>query len=195
MKVFSKGEAIKFGWTTVIGNLGLFVVAILIVWLMSAFPAIWDSWIVYLISWLFAMVVTLGIMRLSLRFVDQERGELVDLFAKLPLVIPYLIASIVVAVIVMIGFILLIIPGIYLALRLQFFGWAIVDKEVGPFEAIQESWAITEGSAWNLFLLWWLLFFVNVAGMLALGIGLLITTPLTLVAMGYVYRQMERGTQ
>jgi uncharacterized membrane protein len=195
MKLFSKGEAIKFGWTTVIGNLGLFIVAILIVWLMSAFPAIFDSWIVYLVSWLFAMVVTLGVMRMSLRFVDDERGELVDLFAKIPLIIPYLIASIVVAVIVMVGFILLIIPGIYLALRLQFFGWAIVDKDLGPFAAIQESWEMTQGSAWNLFLLWWLLLFVNVAGMLALGIGLLVTSPLTLVAMAYVYRKLERSIE
>ena len=195
MKVFSKGEAIRFGWTTVIGNLGLFIVAILIVWLMSAFPAIWDSWVVYAVAWLFAMVVTLGVMRMSLRFVDEERGELVDLFAKIPLIIPYLIASIIVGIIVMIGFCLLIIPGIYLALRLQFFGWAIVDKELGPIAAIQESWEITQGSAGNLFLLWWLLLFVNVAGMLALGIGLLVTSPLTLVAMGYVYRKLERSTE
>jgi uncharacterized membrane protein len=132
---------------------------------------------------------------MSLRFVDDERGELVDLFAKIPLIIPYLIASIVVAVIVMVGFILLIIPGIYLALRLQFFGWAIVDKDLGPFAAIQESWEMTQGSAWNLFLLWWLLLFVNVAGMLALGIGLLVTSPLTLVAMAYVYRKLERSIE
>jgi uncharacterized membrane protein len=69
----------------------------------------------------------------------------------------------------------------------------IVDKEVGPFEAVNESWQITRGSAWQLFLLCWVLFFVNVLGFIALGIGLLVTVPLSLVTMGYVYRTLERG--
>ena len=129
---------------------------------------------------------------MALRFVDGDRGELVDLFAQIPLIIPYFIASIVVGIITTTGFVLLIIPGIYWGLRFQFFGWVIVDKEVGPLEAMQESWEITRGSAGNLFLFALLLFAVNLLGLLALGIGLIITVPLSLVATGYVYRTLER---
>lgn len=193
MKLFSKGEAIKFGWVTVTANLGLFIVAMLIVLMINVFPVYTESIVVTLVSVVFTMVVTLGVMRMALRFVDRGRGELVDLFAKIPLIVPYLIASIIVGVVTTVGFFLLIIPAIYWGLRLQFFGWVIVDKDVGPFQAIQESWEITRGSAWQLFLMWWVLFFVNVLGLLALGIGLLVTVPLSLVAMGYIYRILERG--
>ncbi len=174
------------------GNLGLAIVAMLIVVIINVFPVYTESAVVAFVSAIFTMVVALGVMRMALRFVDGDRGELVDLFAQIPLVIPYFIASIVVGMITTVGFVLLIIPGIYWALRFQFFGWVIVDKAVGPLEAMRESWEITRGSAGNLFLFALLLFAVNVLGLLALGIGLIITVPLSLVATGYVYRTLER---
>ena len=93
MKLFSKREAIGFGWTTVMGNLGLAVVAMLIVVIINAFPVYTKSAVVTMVSAIFTMVVTLGVMRMALRFVDGDRGELVDLFAQIPLIIPYFIAS------------------------------------------------------------------------------------------------------
>jgi uncharacterized membrane protein len=193
MSKFSKGEAVRFGWTIVMANLGLAIVAMIIMLMINAFPVYTESVVVALVSAFFTVVVALGVMRMALRFVDGERGELIDLFAKIPLVVPYLIASIIVGLVTTAGFILLVIPGIYWGLRLQFFGWVIVDKEVGALEATRVSWEITRGSAWQLFLMWWLLFFVNVLGFLAIGIGLLVTVPLSLVAMGHVYRTLERG--
>ena len=193
MSKFSKGEAVRFGWTIVMANLGLAIVAVIIVLVINAFPVYTESAVVALVSAFFTMVVALGVMRMALRFVDGERGELIDLFAKIPLIVPYLIASIIVGLVTTAGFILLVIPGIYWGLRLQFFGWVIVDKEVGALEATRVSWEITRGSAWQLFLMWWLLFFVNVLGFLVIGIGLLVTVPLSLVAMGHVYRTLERG--
>ena len=192
MKLFSKREAIGFGWTTVMGNLGLALVAMFIVVLINVFPVYTESVVVGFVSAIFTMVVALGVMRMALRFVDGDRGELADLFAQIPLIIPYFVASIVVGIITTVGFMLLIIPGIYWALRFQFFGWVIVDKEVGPLEAMQESWEITRGSALNLFLFAVLLLAVNVLGACALVIGLLVTVPLSVVAMGYVYRTLER---
>jgi len=193
MSKFSKTEAVRFGWTIVTTNLGLAIMAMIIVLMINAFPVYTESVVVALVSAFFTMVVALGVMRMALRFVDGERGELIDLFAKIPLIVPYLIASIIVGLVTTAGFILLVIPGIYWGLRLQFFGWVIVDKEVGALEATRVSWEITRGSAWQLFLMWWLLFFVNVLGLLAIGIGLLVTVPLSLVAMGHVYRALERG--
>jgi uncharacterized membrane protein len=193
MSKFSKGEAVRFGWTIVMANLGLAIVAMIIMLMINAFPVYTESVVVALVSAFFTVVVALGVMRMALRFVDGERGELIDLFAKIPLVVPYLIASIIVGLVTTAGFILLVIPGIYWGLRLQFFGWVIVDKEVGALEATRVSWETTRGSAWQLFLMWWLLFFVNVLGFLAIGIGLLVTVPLSLVAMGHVYRTLERG--
>jgi uncharacterized membrane protein len=193
MRRFSKGEAIRFGWTTVTQNFGLALVAMLIIVIIHGFSAYSRSGIAAVVAFVFTIVVALGAMRMVLRFVDGDRGELVDLFAKIPLVISYVIATLLVGIITIFAFCLLIIPGIYVGIRLQFYGWAIVDKDLGPLAAMQESWEITEGSVWNLFLLGLLFFLIGILGLMAIGLGLLITVPLTLVATGYVYRALERG--
>ncbi|KPJ86807.1 MAG: hypothetical protein AMS18_15130 [Gemmatimonas sp. SG8_17] len=191
---FSIGDAVRFGWTTATANLALFLMAMVIVVMITAFPVLFDSALVAFVSWVLSMVVTLGIMRMGLRFVDGERGELADLFANIPLIVSYLIASIIVAIVATIGFLLLIIPGIYLALRLQFYCWSIIDKEIGPLGSVEHSWTITRGSAWQLFLFAIVLFFINILGLLALGVGLLVTIPLSLVAFAHVYRSLAGST-
>jgi hypothetical protein len=49
------------------------------------------------------------------------------------------------------GFILLIIPGIYIAIRLSFTIYALVDKGRRGRAALKESWEITKGRFWALF--------------------------------------------
>jgi hypothetical protein len=188
---FSIDEAIKFGWSTVTRNFGLFIAAMLIALGINVFPVFFDSIVVMIVAMFFTVVVGMGMFRMALRFVDGDRGELVDLFSTFALVPSYLIASIVVSIIVSFGFVLLIIPGIYLAIRLHFYGWAIIDQELGPFAALDKTWAVTRGAFWNIFLLMIVLVFVNLLGMLALGVGLLVTAPLSLVALGYAYRRLE----
>ncbi len=191
---FSKGEAIKFGWDTTTGNLGLMVMSLIIIMAIGVMPAVAsNSWVVMVVTWVLDIVVGMGIVRMTLRFVDGEKGELVDLFSPIPLIPKYLIASVVVCIGVSIGFVLLILPGIYLSVRWYLFPWVLVDKGVGPFEALRQSWEMTRGSFWNLFLLGFLLCLINILGMMALLIGLLVTIPLTVVAVGYVYRHLERA--
>jgi len=194
MQTFSKGESIRFGWDVATGNLGLFIVAFLIMFMISVFPVFFDSWVVAVVSSILEIVVSLGLMKMCLRFVDGDRGELVDLFATFSLLVSYLIASILVGLVTSVGFILLIVPGIIWGIRFQFFGWVIVDKNVGPFEAMQQSWEMTRGSAWNLFLLWLLLAGINILGLIALAVGLLVTIPRTMLTVGHVYRQLGRPT-
>jgi uncharacterized membrane protein len=43
------------------------------------------------------------------------------------------------------GFILLIIPGIILSIRLGFFDYLIVDKNSRIVESLKKSWEITKG--------------------------------------------------
>ena len=180
---FSKGDAIKFGWDTTTGNLGLMVMSLIIIVAIGVMPVVAsNSWVVMVVTWVLGIVVGMGIVRMTLRFVDGGKGELVDLFSPIPLIPNYLIASVVVCIGVSVGFVLLILPGIYLAVRWYFFPWVLVDKGVGAFEALRQSWEMTRGSFWNLFLLGILLCLINILGTMAL-----------LMAVGYAYRQLERS--
>lgn len=68
---------------------------------------------------------------------------------KLPIV---LVATIIFFVLVTGGFMLLVIPGIYLSLRLIFFTQAIILENKDVFSSLQRSWTLTEGKVLNTFI-------------------------------------------
>ena len=61
----------------------------------------------------------------------------------------FVIGSILYVIIVFVGFLLLIIPGIYLAIKYQFFAVCIFDKDVSTVEGLKMSGRITKGS-WGI---------------------------------------------
>jgi uncharacterized membrane protein len=92
---------------------------------------------------------------------------------------------------VFMGLILLVIPGIVILIRLWFLGFVVVEGGKGPLEAIQESWDISRGHTFDLFLLFLLLCGLNVLGLLCLGIGLLVTMPVSGLALAHTYRVLK----
>lgn len=83
------------------------------------------------------------------------------------------------------------IIGLYVSIRLQFFGWLIIDKNLGPIKSLRESFKLTKGVVGKLFGFGIVLGLINILGALALGIGLLATTPIALVGTAYVYRKLS----
>lgn len=98
------------------------------------------------------------------------------------------------ALIVLAGFILLIVPGFILATVLIFTSYLVMDRNLGPIEAIKESARITKGNRWNLFFLLLALLGINILGLLAVFVGLLVSAPVSLIAMAYAYRKLQ-GSQ
>jgi len=202
---FSKSEAIRFGWTTTKNNLGFFIalligvglfyfVSDLIIELIKDEAPILSS-IMSIVFWVLDIVIQMGLIRISLRFCDNEKGEFADLFSCFPLFFKYLLGSILYGVIVVGGTILLIIPGIIWGIKFQFFSCFIVDKGVGPIEALKRSSAITKGAKWDLFLFNLLLGLINLLGAICLLIGLFVTIPTTMVAWAFVYRRLLAQTE
>ncbi len=198
---FYKSEAIGFGWNTMKSNLGFFIALLMVAGLInfvSRFITTEDatvlSDIIIIAFWLLEMVILMGLIRISLRLHDNEKGEFADLFSCFPLFFKYLFGSILYGLIVFGGTILLIIPGIIWAIKFQFFGYFIIDKGLGPIEALKRSSLITRGVKWELVLLSSLLGLINSLGALCLGIGLFATIPTTMVAMAFVYRKLLTHT-
>jgi hypothetical protein len=70
-----------------------------------------------------------------------------------------LIASILSGVAVGIGLVLLVLPGIYLALRLALVAPAVWVGDQGPIEALSESWSRTDGHLWTVLVVEAVIFF------------------------------------
>ena len=84
----------------------------------------------------------------------------------------------------------MIIPGIIWAIKFQFYDYLIIDKKLGPIEALKKSAVITKGAKGNLFVFGLLLGGINLLGAICLLIGLFAAIPTTLVAKAFVYRKL-----
>jgi uncharacterized membrane protein len=99
----------------------------------------------------------------------------------------YILGSILYSLVIMLGFILLIIPGFIFLTTYMFYSYSLMDKNTGVRESFRVSKAMTKGKRWKLFGFIIVLALVNVVGMLLLGVGLLFTIPLTSIALASVY--------
>lgn len=201
---FSRQEAIKFGWEITRKKLGFFITVMIIIFLLvGLFAAMGEitkkssplaSGIIFLLGNLLQIVVSMGWLKIMLKLYDSQEAHLSDIFSCPRLLFKYLISAIVYGMIIFAGIFLLIIPGIIWAIRGQFFSCFIIDKELGPIEALKKSWDITRGLTWQLIVFYCLLFLINLAGILALILGLFIAIPLTALAWVFVYRKLSIPT-
>jgi uncharacterized membrane protein len=84
----------------------------------------------------------------------------------------------------------LIVPGIIIAMGLAFVPYLVVERGLGPVEALKESWRLTKGHKMQIFLLVLALVGINILGLMALVVGVFVTFPLTLLAFAHAYRTL-----
>ena len=197
---FVISEAVQFGWNTTKSNIGFFIGLLIVAGLIQYVPAIVAaiieadapdlSLIIRIASYVLSAIIGMGLIKICLRFCDGEKGEFSDLFSCYPLFFKYLIGSILYGLIVVVGLILLIIPGIIWAIKFQFFDYLIIDKGLGPIDALEKSSEITSGIKLDLFSFAILIGIINLVGLLCLLVGLFVTIPITMVATAFVYRKL-----
>lgn len=132
-----------------------------------------------------------GVLKIIIKDVNGEEPELFDMFTAQDVYINFLIAGILYGLAVGFGVLLFIVPGIIFAIMWQFYKFGVVDKKLGPVEALRYSGDLTKGYRWTILGIDIVLILVNLAGALALGIGLLFTVPLTMIAEAVMYKRLR----
>lgn len=193
-------NAIQVGWDRLQRNFGFLLGAQVVIFaVMAAFSAFTNiaegrnGWLEFLAGFVSAAVhllLEMGFIVICLKIIDSAKPEFGDLIARLDVLWSYIGASLMLGVAVTAGLVLLIVPGIYVAVRLQFYGFFIVDQRVGPIESLQKSWEVTDGRVWSLLWLDLILVGINLLGMLLFVVGLFVTVPISTLALAYVYRQL-----
>ena len=200
-KKFSIKESISFGWKVVTANLGFFIGFLVVSGIIQYVPSVLAqsvqknstilAFLLKLVAWFIQMIVSMGFIRIALKFHDGNQGEWSDLYSCYPLFLNYVASSLLYGVIVFVGILLLVVPGIIWAIKYQYFGYLVVDKNLGPLEAIKRSGEITKGSVWQLFLFGLVAGGVALLGALCLLVGLFVAIPVVLMAGTFIYRKLE----
>ena len=91
----------------------------------------------------------------------------------------------------LIGIILLVIPGIIIALRSLLTSYIIVDKEISGWSAVKESWRMTRGHSWSILGVVLLGVAVVIVSMIPLGLGLIISVPYLIMVYIVMYERIR----
>jgi uncharacterized membrane protein len=134
--------------------------------------------------------VMAGIMSFSLKVAKGVPYAFGDLFSGAPFFVSVFVANLVSSIAISIGMIFLIVPGVILALGLCMAIPLIVDRGLGPIDALSESWKLTDGHKTNLFIFGLIAFGLSIAGACACGVGLFLVIPLLYIALMYIYLKL-----
>lgn len=144
-----------------------------------------------LISAVISSAFMLGYIKNLFQTMDGEEPQFSAYGQQSRKIFTYLIASIIMGIAVAIGIFLLIVPGIYLAIRLQFYSAYIVEEDCGIIESLQKSWDLTKGQGMPLFLLLLAMIGTAIVGCILFFVGLFVAVPLIYMMQCYTFRKLN----
>lgn len=151
--------------------------------------------VINLITCIISAIFVLGYIKNLFQALDGEEPQFSAYGQQARKIITYLIANLFVGIIILFGFCLFIIPGIYMAIRLQFYTAFIVEEDAGIIESLKRSWEITRGQGMSLFMLMLAMIGICLLGFIVLGIGIFIAIPLVYMMYSYVFRKLNTPLQ
>jgi len=204
MKNFNIGENIGFGLDRVLNNLVFFVFVFLSIFILmmgfsyvdpSSLPffiAFTSNVILFIIYLLLSLVFFIGLYKIALSLTTKEKVEIKETDDLLPVFPKFVLTVFTYNLIIFLGLICFIIPGIIFLIKYQFAPFIVLnEKNVGIRESFKKSSSLTSSLCWKLFFFELILGFVNFTGLLCFGLGLLITLPTTIVARAKIYKELK----
>lgn len=90
---------------------------------------------------------------------------------------------------------LVVIPSVYLAVRLKFFPYMVLEHEDASIKSLLDmSFKLTRNHFWMIFVFLLLVGLLNMIGALVFIVGLAVTIPISIFATGYVYTRLKEHT-
>jgi len=212
---FDIGQAISDGWAAMTANAGVAIGGTVVVGLLSVLAAITIIGYFVLLP-----VLAYGMLRLLLNITDGE-GDINDIFSGFQnygSVLGSMLMFMLIMIVVMIGVSLpgMVLAGVGGALelpalavlgqminlvityaitpRLYFGPFFIADQGVGGLDALKMSWKATREQKLMSFILLLVTGIIGFAGVIACGVGLLFSLPLSYIIWTAAYRQMVPRT-
>lgn len=149
-----------------------------------------------LISLFITGPLTLGLVIFSLSISRDEEASVEQLFEGFNHLGKSIGAYIVISIIISIGILLLIIPGIIAALSVSMTFYIIADDDsIGVLDAIKKSNEMMNDHRWKLFYLYLRFFGWGIACLLTFGLGFLWLIPYIQVSVAKFYEDIKDNNE
>ncbi len=145
-----------------------------------------------LYTFLIAMPIKMSTSWVFLKVARGDKFEFVDMFAVFNRnYLNAVVGGVLYLVLIMVGVVLLIIPGIIVLIRLSFVDYLIIDKKMKAWDAIRKSWQMTRGHSWKLFGMLLLSILIVILGLLLLIIGVIPAIAWILSSYAVLYNSIS----
>ncbi len=205
----SAGGSFSFGWRKMMEKAFLpLLIAVVIVGLLNGpgagtkweldgsdnFPWIFFFPLVFFglaYMFLFLPVVKYGENYLFLKAMRDEEAEIKTLFDGFKnQYLNIVLANLIVVALVILGLIMLIIPGIIIACRLAFVSYLVMDKNMEAMKAVEKSWQMTRGHGWTIFGMAIISIFLYIGGLIVFIVGILVSIMWVHAAFATFYQSV-----
>ena len=182
-------DYIKQGWEMFKAHIGEFVGFTLLIFAISAI----SSKFAFAGSFLFSAVAAplyAGFGIVAFKLISGKPLQFADFFNGFNYLLPLFLGGLACGFLVSIGFVLLLIPGIYLAVGYMFTTFLIIDYRMEFWQAMETSRQIITRNWFAFFGFAFALFALNFFGALAFGVGLLVSIPVSACAAAIAYKEI-----
>lgn len=129
-----------------------------------------------------------GINMIGIRRAADQPISFNEIFSHFGRTLPLVITAVVMMLLIYLGMLLLILPGIYLTVAYLLAIPLVVERGLSPWQALEASRKAITQHWFKVFGLFLLLGLITILSVIPLGIGLIWSIPLFVVAMGVLYR-------
>jgi uncharacterized membrane protein len=131
--------------------------------------------------------LSIGVMRIALAAARREDFSVRTLFSGGDMLVPTIVSSLLVGLVVLLATIALIIPGVVASVIFTFSTYLVIDRRADALDSLSLSARLSRGQRFRLWMLGIASGFVIVAGVLCLGIGVLVALPLVQLMSAHAY--------
>ena len=185
----SASEAYAQAWD-VLKRCFLELLLLAIVWALLSAPSGWfrESLVGTAYHVLVLGPVGFGGMYAFLRAVRGGTPEIGDLFVAFRGdYVQAVLASLLMGILISIGFVLLVIPGFIAIVRLAWVPYLVTDEHLDAVGAVRESWERTRGHGWTIFGIFLLAIPIVLVGLVLLVVGVIPALMLAQLASAALY--------
>ncbi|MBA3957054.1 MAG: hypothetical protein H0X51_01475 [Parachlamydiaceae bacterium] len=191
-RTFTIGEVLKKGWELTKAHIGFLIIFQIILFFVSIFSSFESDsfFIVQFVLFVLSLLIELGFYNSALLIAKGITPTYDQLYSNWRKLLPFVIAAFLFVVMFGVGLVLLLVPAAIVLARYSLFTFFILDKDATPLGSLGDSEKATKGLFGKMFGLMMALIGINLLGFLLLGIGLLITKPVTTIALAVAYRKL-----
>ncbi|MFI8579935.1 hypothetical protein [Ectopseudomonas khazarica] len=205
---FSIGDLLSESWNRVKGTKGIIIGGFVVFYVVllaatfilggvvGIFTALSENMLVLIVGEILISLLAsalaypfmAGINMVGIRRAADQPLSFNEIFSHFGRTVPLIITAVVMMLMVYLGMFLLLIPGIYLAVAYLLAIPLVVERGLSPWQALETSRKAITQHWFKVFGLFIVLGLIVMVSAIPLGIGLIWSIPLMVVAMGVLYR-------